>query len=295
MLATVAADAAPAITDIWSSYKTKRTSVDLYSANAVIMFVPSSVGARGPAQIRKFFLSPQFSEKVNSVQEVVYNTVSSNNKLIEEVTWTITFHSDECKWLVPQLDDRYLINATVQFPVTTSVSFDKVDNKIESIRYLWDQASVLKQLKVIKDEIKWPVTGGLQIEVLRSPQTVRLIGLNTEEVDVGDQKTQGDQPRNQFSPGRIFGPVDPKDQVNRPVRRAEPNAPPDRNIFTYQPPAERPLVEPSNKLKSTFNIFTHDDGSTANSTFFNTNITQSKSLPAAAGKPTPRITRSIIG
>ncbi|CEP07891.1 hypothetical protein [Parasitella parasitica] len=303
MLATTASNAASAITDIWNSYKNKRTNTELYSDNAVIVFVPSSVGARGPAQIRKFFLNPQFSEKVNSVQEVVYNTVSSNHKLIEEVTWTITFHSDECRWLVPQLDDRFLINATIQFPVTTSVSFDKVDNKIESIRYLWDQASVLKQLKVITDKVKWPVTGEQQVEALRSLQTVRLAGLNAEEADVDHQNTYKEQQRNQFCklttpPGRIFGPVDPKDQVTRPVRRAEPTAPPSRNIFTYQPPAERPLVEPSDKLKSTFNIFTHDDGSAVNklsSRLSNTNITQSRSLPAAAGKPTPRIAHSIIG
>lgn len=106
-----AATATAAIAEVWDSYKNKRTNTELYSENAVVMFVPSSVGVRGNAQIRKFFLSPQFSEKVNSVKEVVYNTVSSNHKLIEEVTWTVHFHSGECKWLVPQLDDRYLVNS----------------------------------------------------------------------------------------------------------------------------------------------------------------------------------------
>jgi hypothetical protein len=95
-------------------------------------------------------------------------------------------------------------------------------------------------------------------------------------------------------PGRIFGPVDPKDQVRSPVRHAEPNAPPARNIFTYVPPAERPLVAPTNKLNSSFS-FTHDDGSAnkISSKLSQTYITQSKSLPA--GKATPKLSRSIIG
>ncbi|KAL7308481.1 hypothetical protein PS15m_011681 [Mucor circinelloides] len=285
------------INDIWDSFKNKRTNTELYSENAVIMYVPTSVGVRGSTQIRKFFLNPQFSEKANSVQEVVYNTVASGNRLIEEATWTIHFHTGECKWLVPQLDERYLMNATIKIPVTTSVVFDKADNKIESVRYSWDQASVLKQLKVISDKVQWPVIGEQQIEALRSPQTVRLTGLNAEEVNVDHHQTQKDQQRNQFSPGRIFGPVDPKDQVRSPVRHAEPNAPPARNIFTYQPPTERPLVAPTNKLNSSFS-FTHDDGSSTvnklSSTLSNTNISQSKSMPAA-GKVTPKISHNIIG
>ncbi|KAF1806931.1 hypothetical protein V8B55DRAFT_1442967 [Mucor lusitanicus] len=285
------------ISDIWDSFKNKRTNTELYSENAVVMYVPTAVGVRGNTQIRKFFLNPQFSEKVNSVQEVVYNTVASNSRLIEESTWTIHFHTGECKWLVPQLDERYLMNATIKIPVTTSVAFDKADNRIESIRYTWDQASVLKQLKVISDKVQWPVIGEQQIEALRSPQTVRLTGLNAEEVNVDHHQTQKEQQQNQFMPGRIFGPVDPKDQVRSPVRHAEPNAPPARNIFTYQPPTERPLVAPTNKLNSSFS-FTHDDGSSTinklSSTLSNTNISQSKSMPAA-GKVTPKISRNIIG
>lgn len=79
----------------------------------MVMYVPTAVGVRGNTQIRKFFLNPQFSEKVNSVQEVVYNTVASNSRLIEESTWTIHFHTGECKWLVPQLDERYLVNVAI--------------------------------------------------------------------------------------------------------------------------------------------------------------------------------------
>lgn len=93
----------------WTSFKNKRTSVDLYAEDAVIMYVPSSVGVRGGAQIRRFYLNSQFSEKANPVQETVYHTIASGNKLIEEVVWSIHFHTGECNWLVPHIDDRYLV------------------------------------------------------------------------------------------------------------------------------------------------------------------------------------------
>ncbi|CAO3657263.1 unnamed protein product [Mucor hiemalis] len=281
----------------WTSFKNKRTSVDLYAEDAVIMYVPSSVGVRGGAQIRRFYLNSQFSEKANPVQETVYHTIASGNKLIEEVVWSIHFHTGECNWLVPHIDDRYLINSTVKIPVTVSVSFND-ENKIQSIRYLWDQASVLKQLKVITDKVNWPVVGEKQIEVLRSPHSVQLIGLNKEVVDVDHQKTQKEQEKAQFPTGRIFGPVDPKDQVRQPIRRAEPDAPPPRNIFTYEPPTSRPMVAHTpNKLGSSFS-FTHDDGTSAVSQKLNKTSISSPTSPSPrgiAGKPTPQVLHSIIG
>lgn len=94
----------------WSAFKSKRTNTDLYADNAVVVFVPTSVGARGNAHIRRLFLHPHFSDKNVSVQEQVYNTIASDHQLFEEATWTIHFHTTECNWLVPQLDERFLVN-----------------------------------------------------------------------------------------------------------------------------------------------------------------------------------------
>lgn len=93
----------------WSTYKAKRTNVDLYEEDATVVFVPTSVGTRGSANIRRFFLHHHFSEKNVSVREEVYNVIASNYKLFEEATWTIHFHTPECNWLVPQLDERFLV------------------------------------------------------------------------------------------------------------------------------------------------------------------------------------------
>ncbi|KAG0988089.1 hypothetical protein G6F29_002015 [Rhizopus arrhizus] len=260
------------ITETWNLFKQKRTSVDLYTEDAVVVYVPTSVGVRGNTQIRKFFLHPHFSEKANPVKETAFNTLMSNDRLIEESIWSVHFHSGACNWLVPGVEDRYLLNATVKFHVTASASF--VNGKIQSIRYHWDQASVLKQLKVISDKAQWPVIGEQQADSLSSPNTMRL-------------KTV---------PGRVFGPVDPKDQVTRPVRLPEPDTPPLRNIFAYEPPVERPLVAPHpNKLGSSI-VLGQDEGNKHNNkTSANSSRDSLGPYSGVAGKPTPRISRSIIG
>ncbi|KAG1458163.1 hypothetical protein G6F56_006458 [Rhizopus delemar] len=217
--------------ETWTSFKENRTSIDLYTEDAVIVYVPTLVGVRGNTQIRKFFLHPHFSQKANTVKETVMDTLVSTNKLFEESVWTIHFYSGVCNWLVPDIEERYLVNATVKFPVTTSVSF--VNEKIQSVRFYWDQACILKQLKVIPDQTQWPVIGEQQADALQLSKGMTLRDLND---------SQGKIVSNQSLPGSNAPTI-------RPLRPSE--TPPARNIFTYEPPSQRPLVAPHpNKLGS---------------------------------------------
>ncbi|CEG73176.1 hypothetical protein RMATCC62417_08609 [Rhizopus microsporus] len=275
---------------LWETFKHKRTSIDLYTQDATVLFVPTLVGARGNAEIRKFFLHPHFSDKSNPVKETVFNTLMSNDRLMEESIWSVHFHTGECSWLVPGIEARYLLNATVKFPVSTSATF--VNNKIQSIRYHWDQASILKQLKVITEKLQWPVVGEQQVDALYSINTAPLKHLHEQ------QKPNTPSPSHSISNqplrGSIFGPVDPGDQVTRSVRASESNAPPARNIFTYQPPAERSSVMSyPNKLGSSFSL-SHDEGVNNKQS-----VDQQRNNPqhpvGVAGKPTPRVTHNIIG
>ncbi|KAI8350854.1 hypothetical protein BD560DRAFT_438922 [Blakeslea trispora] len=240
---------------VWKSFKSKKTNAELFSEDAAVIFVPSSVGARGNADIRRFFLHPQFSDKVTSVNEYVFQTISSEYSLIEEAIWTVRFFTDECAWLLPGIDSRYLMNTSIKFPVTVSALFD-TDYKIKLIRYFWDQACVLKQVRMITDKQKWPITAEQQADMIECPEIVRLVGLDGQPIETSNKKPEQDQQKGKHLAGRIFGSLDTKDQDNRPTRQNEPN----RNIFTYQPPAERRLVASSNKLVSQFS-FAQDDGS----------------------------------
>ncbi|KAI8978154.1 hypothetical protein BDB01DRAFT_800945 [Pilobolus umbonatus] len=258
----------------WNSFKNKRTNTDLYTQDAVVIYVPSAVGVKGAAEIRKFYLNRQFSEKSVTVQETVYTTLTGGNKLMEEAVWCLQFKTDECKWLVPSIDGRLLMDATIRFPITTTVTFE--EDKIASIRYFWDQACVLKQLTVISNKVNWPVAGSEQVGIFESPATYHLRGLNDEVAQLNIGRSQSEKTHH-YLHGRVFGPVDPADQVKLPVRLPEPGAPPARNIFTYEPPSQRPLVaHQPNKLGSQFS-FTHDDGSNKMSQSFSANTVNYRS------------------
>ncbi|KAF7727324.1 hypothetical protein EC973_007633 [Apophysomyces ossiformis] len=211
----------------WSIFKTKPATASIYTDDATVIYVPTGAGARGSAQIRRFYLHPHFSEKVNKLKEHVHNKVTGGNKIIEEVEWSVTFHTGECSWLTPDLGEHFLV---------ISAAFE--GDQIASLRIHWDQACILKQLRVITDKNNWPVRGVEQLEALRSIKSTQLTPLDSEPpVEHKVQKHE----QNTYMPGRIFGPVKPEDEVRRPVRRRDPNEV-HRNIFTYEPPAPRPLV-----------------------------------------------------
>lgn len=92
----------------WATYKNKPATSSIYTEDAVVIYVPSGAGARGNAQIRRFYLQPDF--KAAQIQEQVHGTVMSGNKVMEEVEWTITFHGSECNWLVPSVDEGLLVS-----------------------------------------------------------------------------------------------------------------------------------------------------------------------------------------
>ncbi|KAI7885733.1 hypothetical protein K492DRAFT_190691 [Lichtheimia hyalospora FSU 10163] len=255
----------------WATYKNKPSTSSIYTEDAVVIYLPSGAGARGNAQIRRFYLQPDF--KAAQIQEQVHGTVMSGNKVMEEVEWTITFHGSECNWLVPTVDEGLLMNATVKIPVMLSATFS--GDQISVLRVHWDQASVLKQLRVISDRNKWPVRSGETVDALRNPTSVPLNPfapnneLATPLPASTTKKTLAID-----APGRIFGPIRPEDQVGHSVRRNLHG--PHRNIFSYEPPAEKPLVTTKpDRLGSSFS-FTHDEGAPATPT------------PSANRKATPK-------
>lgn len=93
--------------DTWSTYKVKPATRDLYTDEAVVIYVPTGAGARGASQIRRFYLQPHF--KATTVKEEVHSHLAASGKIMEEVEWTITFDGGECSWLVPTLDEGLLV------------------------------------------------------------------------------------------------------------------------------------------------------------------------------------------
>ncbi|KAG0316586.1 hypothetical protein BGZ97_006631 [Linnemannia gamsii] len=49
-----------------------------------------------------------------------------------------------------------------------------VDNRIASVRYVWDNASVLKMVRLIGSRHSWPIVAETQVDALRNPTRFRL-------------------------------------------------------------------------------------------------------------------------
>ncbi|KAI9279043.1 hypothetical protein BC943DRAFT_363949 [Umbelopsis sp. AD052] len=221
----------------WVEFKTNPSSKALYTHDASVIFVPTSVGARGPEQIATFFRHDDFSERNVHVKEKMHNRVMSGEKLIEEADWTITLHKGECLWLAPTVAYETLLGSTVVIPVVRSAIFD--DGLILSVRVYWDQASVLQQLNVLSTRKGIPIRGIEQVEALRNPQTARLNtwGDNSAPAAAVSPKREEQKTRNHLLPGRVFGGADAEPEPERSApRKIGPEA---RNIFTYQPKEEK--------------------------------------------------------
>ncbi|CAO3618816.1 unnamed protein product [Cunninghamella echinulata] len=257
----------------WDQYKIKPATLSLYTEDATVSYLPSGANAKTNADIRRFYLSSHFSKKAITLVETIQNRVMTNDKLVEELEWTITFHTNECSWLLGNLDNHQLLNVTIKLPVVISVIFD--NDLIKTIRVYWDQASVLKQLRVIPDRNKWPIIGAEQVNVFHSTP----ITSPTSSSDKNQEKKP-------FAPGRVFAP---EEEVYRPAKKYDHK--PKRDIFTYQPPEEKPMVAYNPRVNPSFTL-AHDDGSSSKSAT-TTTPENNKTNPVLNNKATP-IKRNIF-
>ncbi|KAL0082700.1 hypothetical protein J3Q64DRAFT_1752779 [Phycomyces blakesleeanus] len=232
----------------WKIFKKSPETLDIYTADAVVTYVPTGMGAKGKASIREFFLQKGFGP--HQLHETVHSSVSSYNKRIEEVEWNVTFDKDNCSWLVPGLE-QYVSNKSIVLPAVISAGFER--NLISSIKVYWDQACVLQQLGLLQQP-DWPIVSGKdQVNVLKSPTMPPLHGLSIES-----NETKHDE-QSTYMPGRVFGPVKPEDQVSRSVLNVHPIRP-KRNIFTYEPPPTRPMVAHNPSILASSIKFSQEDG-----------------------------------
>ncbi|KAL8686467.1 MAG: hypothetical protein Q9218_007082, partial [Villophora microphyllina] len=91
--------------------------------------------------------------------ENILSTIEDDNALCLEVETTIEFLTGGGAYL-PGLDDNFVADQLVTFPIIHIVQFD-ASHKIQQVRLFWDQASLLKQIEVIGSRGKsWPIRDG---------------------------------------------------------------------------------------------------------------------------------------
>ncbi|KAI8594359.1 hypothetical protein EDD21DRAFT_421837, partial [Dissophora ornata] len=66
-----------------------------------------------------------------------------------------------------------------------------VEDRIASVRYVWDNASVLKMVKLIGSRHSWPIVAETQVDALRSPSRFRLNPFGNATAVAGSRAQKG--------------------------------------------------------------------------------------------------------
>ncbi|KAE8446396.1 hypothetical protein EG329_012001 [Mollisiaceae sp. DMI_Dod_QoI] len=129
----------------------------LLASNASLHYITTLVTINGSSEIIKH-LNNQ-SKELKKKEEKYLDVVEGKDGLAVELHTTIEFVFGGGAYL-PGLDDNFLADRIVTFPIIHMVSFD-ADGKIQQIRQSWDQGSLLKLIDVIgKTGRNWPIRDG---------------------------------------------------------------------------------------------------------------------------------------
>ncbi|PQE24698.1 hypothetical protein CJF32_00006979 [Rutstroemia sp. NJR-2017a WRK4] len=138
----------------------------LLASDASLHYITTLTSVNGPAEIIKHINGQE--HKLKKKEEKFLNVVDGGNSIAAEIHTTIEFQTSGGSYL-PGLDDNFLADRTVTFPIIHIVTFD-TNNKIQQIRQNWDQGSLLKLIDVIgKSGRNWPIRDGKdQIQLIAS-------------------------------------------------------------------------------------------------------------------------------
>jgi hypothetical protein len=129
----------------------------ILAEDAAINYVPTLTSIHEPNSIIKHLAAQ--SKVMAKKAEKVLSSLESANSLCVEYESIVEFLSSGGAYL-PGLDDNFLCDKTVTFPLIHIVQFD-AEQKIRQIRIHWDQASLLKQVDVIGARARnWPIRDG---------------------------------------------------------------------------------------------------------------------------------------
>ncbi|XXG99081.1 hypothetical protein Hte_005415 [Hypoxylon texense] len=142
-----------ALVAVYKQFLTAPNS-SLLAPEAALHYITTTTSFRGPADVIKHFST--LVKQLKKKKEDILSAIEGQNAIAVEVDTVLEFLTGGGPYL-PGLDDNFLTDRTVYFPIMHIVTFDK-DGKILQIRQTWDQGSLLKQLDVIgKSGRNWPI------------------------------------------------------------------------------------------------------------------------------------------
>ncbi|KAK3809306.1 MAG: hypothetical protein J3Q66DRAFT_68743 [Benniella sp.] len=163
----------PSATALWEAFRSDPSAEDLFSPDGHIVFLPTGAGAATDKQIQEFYKNGGYTHprKLHVQEKVIHRTIGESSA-VDEVEATVKFISGGGGWLLPGIEAYHIEDLTITFPLVICASF--VEDQITSVRYLWDNASVLKMVRLIASRHTWPIVAESQIIALREPSRFRL-------------------------------------------------------------------------------------------------------------------------
>ncbi|APA06116.1 hypothetical protein SS1G_01436 [Sclerotinia sclerotiorum 1980 UF-70] len=192
----------------------------LLASDASLHYITTLVSVNGSSNIVKHLNGEE--HRLKKKEETFLNIVEGTSSIAAEVHTTVEFKTSGGSYL-PGLDDNFLADRTVTFPIIHIVSFD-ANGKIQQIRQNWDQGSLLKLIEVIgKSGRNWPIRDGKdQIKLITS--SVRSSGTSDAASNADSiaraRANSNNATRDPHSSLALFAPREDVVQESRPA--AEP-------------------------------------------------------------------------
>jgi carboxymethylenebutenolidase len=112
--------------------------------DASVNHVPVNTGGRGKEQLRTFYRDNFIPSWPDDLQMTVVNRVVGESQLVEELRLRFT-HSKRMEWFLPGVPPT---NRAVDIDLVVVVQFR--GDKLACERIYWDQATVLRQVGLLK-------------------------------------------------------------------------------------------------------------------------------------------------
>ncbi len=112
--------------------------------DAYVNHVPVNSGGRGKAELRVFYRDNFIPSWPDDLQMELVNRVVGDAQLVDELHLRFT-HSKRMEWFLPNVPPT---NKNVEIDLVVVVEFRS--NKLACERIYWDQATVLRQVGLLK-------------------------------------------------------------------------------------------------------------------------------------------------
>ena len=114
--------------------------------DAYVNHIPVMTGGAGKTELRRFYSEDFIPRMPPDTKLMTVSRTVGTDQLVDEMIFSFT-HTQEMPWMLPGVPPT---NKPVRIPLVAIVHFR--DGKLAHEHIYWDQASVLKQIGLLRDD-----------------------------------------------------------------------------------------------------------------------------------------------